>query len=475
MPVRRSHWLMMMTLTFLLISHVVQSGMHQHADIEDNEFAEFETEDFEVEEENVGEPIHSEPQTDGSQKLFEQVKGVGNENDEDEATVETEDNEFEHVDEDEFEGYDGSRPKGEQSNEGPKITFAKLPAHLRSNWESYLLELAILAGLTIYFINFFIGRAKNQKIADTWYTTFKGILQDNFSLVGDDGKLENSQPGLIKESENVYLLWCSGRTCCEGVMFELRLVKRQDLVSMVIGLFRPQSDQVHVKAFLNPDDMDSFVMCLANKKLASKLAKDMSDLSVFCPERKSTEKYSLPSNFVLMSEIGEAASALLDVRVCALISKIPEVFESMHVSDQYSGVKQPEDSAPTKMPETKKMIIFTFNLAFKNGKSIADVVENTRPAFYLVFYTLERVKRFRLSKECKAKAEKNRLKVEEAFLKSTHAARAEAAAARREEKRRLEKEKILQEDDPEKQRKWEEKEAKRQAKKRMPKMKAIKV
>lgn len=42
------------------------------------------------------------------------------------------------------------------------------------------------------------------------------------------------------------------------------------------------------------------------------------------------------------------------------------------------------------------------------------------------------------------KADRNRLKVEEAFLKQTHAARAEAAAVRREEKRRQEKERILQ-------------------------------
>lgn len=109
------------------------------------------------------------------------------------------------------------------------------------------------------------------------------------------------------------------------------------------------------------------------------------------------------------------------------------------------------------------------------GKSIADAVENMRSGLYLTFYCMERVKRYRLSKESKGKADKNRLKVEEAFLKSTHVARAEAAAARREEKRRLEKERILQEDDPIKQQKWEEKEAKRQAKKRMPKMKAIKV
>ena len=47
-------------------------------------------------------------------------------------------------------------------------------------------------------------------------------------------------------------------------------------------------------------------------------------------------------------------------------------------------------------------------------------------------------------KQGKAKTDKNRLRVEEMFLKTTHAARAEAAAARREEKKRQEKERILQ-------------------------------
>jgi len=56
---------------------------------------------------------------------------------------------------------------------------------------------------------------------------------------------------------------------------------------------------------------------------------------------------------------------------------------------------------------------------------------------------MERIKRLRISKEAKIKAEKNRLRVEEAFLKTTHAARAEAAAARKEEKKKLEKERIL--------------------------------
>ena len=55
----------------------------------------------------------------------------------------------------------------------------------------------------------------------------------------------------------------------------------------------------------------------------------------------------------------------------------------------------------------------------------------------------------------KIKAEKNRQKVEEQFLKASHAQRQEAAQQRREDKRRAEKERIMNEEDPEKQRKWE--------------------
>lgn len=44
----------------------------------------------------------------------------------------------------------------------------------------------------------------------------------------------------------------------------------------------------------------------------------------------------------------------------------------------------------------------------------------------------------------KTKAEKNRARVEEAFLKATHAVRAEQAQQKREERKRVEREKMLQ-------------------------------
>lgn len=102
-------------------------------------------------------------------------------------------------------------------------------------------------------------------------------------------------------------------------------------------------------------------------------------------------------------------------------------------------------------------------------------IEEQKPLMQFVFYMIDKIKRFRLTKEGKFKSEKNRQKVEESFLKATHAQRQEAAQAKREEKRRMEKEKILNEEDPEKQRKWEEKEYKREMKRKTPKMKQLKV
>ena len=88
---------------------------------------------------------------------------------------------------------------------------------------------------------------------------------------------------------------------------------------------------------------------------------------------------------------------------------------------------------------------------------------------------LLQVKRFRLSREAKNKAEKNRSKVAEAFWKSIHAAKAERAQEERERKRREIKERIKEIEDPDRQRKLEERELRRERKKAAPKMKQLKV
>ncbi|XP_049950315.1 PAT complex subunit CCDC47 isoform X3 [Schistocerca serialis cubense] len=463
---------------FLIATHMWVAA-HLRDEVEDNEFAEFE--DFEEDEEEI--PLKDSQETNQVPKAKAppdhpeiEEEEEEEEEEEDEAVVEDDDGEFDHFqDEEEFEGFDtvgqGGKP---DDKEAPKITITKVPLHFRTNWDSFYLEMLMIAGLVVYAINFFSGKSKNSKLANAWFNAHRGILEENFSLVGDDGKIENENPGLMKDSESMYLLWCSGRTCCEGMLVELKLLKRQDLVAVIGQLMRPSSDQVHIRVDMNKEDMDSFVFCIAAKKTALRLSKEMADLSVYCPERRSVEKYGLPASFNLLSEIAEASSALLDSKVVNVIKTHADMIDYIHFSDQYSGPKQPDDANLTKLPETKKVLLFNFNMIVK-GRQIDEAMEQMKPLMMLVIYCMEKVKRFRLSREAKNKAQKNRNRVDEAFLKTTHAARAEAAAARREEKKRQEKERILQEDDPDKQRKWEDREMKRQMKKKAPKMKQLKV
>ena len=71
-------------------------------------------------------------------------------------------------------------------------------------------------------------------------------MKNHFHLPpGDDGVAKEVSSGvLMKESENVYALWCSGRQCVEGMLVELKLLKRQDLINLLLRIFKPASDQI---------------------------------------------------------------------------------------------------------------------------------------------------------------------------------------------------------------------------------------
>lgn len=64
-------------------------------------------------------------------------------------------------------------------------------------------------------------------------------------LTGDDGVSKEPTGGtLVKESENIYTLWCSGRQCVEGMLVELKLIKRQDLINVMTTMLKPACDQI---------------------------------------------------------------------------------------------------------------------------------------------------------------------------------------------------------------------------------------
>lgn len=453
---------------------------------EDNEFADFEFES-EDEIENTEEPVAL--NTDNiakngakdSKQLPSKSATVEDFNDieEDDDGIVEDDNEFDHFqDEDEFEGFgtnsdtmDNNEPDIKRGGE-PKLTMAKVPIHFM-RIDSYWLEMIMVAGLIAYFGNYFIGRNNNGKLASSWLAAHRTFLEDNFALVGDDGKKETDPSqvlGFIKQSDSLYSLWCSGRVCVEGMLVELKFIKRQDLVSVIAGIIRKTQDQVQIKVELSKDIMDNFVLAICSKKSGTKMFKELTDLKQYCVSvGKSDEKFNIPSNFCVYSEIAEAASAIIDSRLVAMLNKYSNIIDSIHISDQFSGSLQEEGQQNLKLPETKRMLIINFIMPKKTE------MEEMRPLLQLVIYLIDKLKRFRLSREAKNKSDKNRMRVEEEFLKNTHAARAEIAAQKREDKRKQEKEKILNEDNVDKQKRWEKKEKKREQKKAASKMKQLSI
>jgi len=159
------------------------------------------------------------------------------EDDLEDAIVEDVDSEFNHLmDEEEFEGFNteeeeeedefehmstkgrGAKEKVRPKPSGqPTIKIANIPM-MRTQWENYYLEMLMVAGIVVYFLNFFTGKAKNQKIATSWFNSHRPMLESNFSLIGDDGSknIDDVETPLQKESEHLFTLWCSGRVCCEG-------------------------------------------------------------------------------------------------------------------------------------------------------------------------------------------------------------------------------------------------------------------
>ncbi|CAF1553332.1 unnamed protein product, partial [Didymodactylos carnosus] len=222
--------------------------------------------------------------------------------DDDEASVADEDDFV--FDEEEFETseselFGNNVQSSNQQSSDFKIT--DVPLNLTGNrWEAYRFEALMIIALLGYLINFLIGRTKNSRLATVFYQTQRDLLEKNFACVGDNGQTkdlnkttidnpdEQGNNNFVKESENLYLLWCSGRIYLESMLVELRFVKRQCLFNLMASVMKSVNDTVVYTIDYAREDIDTFVFCLARKRCAAKLHKDMFHKLVI--ERKYKEE-----------------------------------------------------------------------------------------------------------------------------------------------------------------------------------------
>uniref|UniRef100_A0A1I8HEM1 PAT complex subunit CCDC47 n=1 Tax=Macrostomum lignano TaxID=282301 RepID=A0A1I8HEM1_9PLAT len=474
------------------------SGNVHNAEVEDNEFAEFEDPD---EPPPIGQdpPTNSEQQPsawDGSAPSDQQQAAAKppstplTSEDDEAASVKSSDEDEDSAsyleDRDEFEGF-GEKPSPSAGGSGapsdkPDLEIAKIPVPLTTNWDSYYLELITLTALAVYFLNFIVGKSKNAKLANAWFVAHKDYLESEFHIVGDDGKskeVASSPEGLMRDSENTYSLWCTGRQHVDGMLVELRFIKRQDLVSLVAKLFRPSNDQLLIKLVLDDSsDWDNFVLAIVQR-------------------RRSGQRQALPigwqtlhpaDSLTILAEDAEVAEHVIDRRVANVLKQFESCLDHLIVSDMYSGPRAQQDDAAggaggasggaAKPPDSQRAIVLSLRIGRRVGAATStsmEEMESLLPLTKMLIYLVDKCRRVRLSKEARSRAEKRREKAAEAAQKLAHSQRQEAAQLRREEKRKAEKERLLLEEDPDRARKLEDREAKREAKRKAPKMKMLKV
>lgn len=78
-----------------------------------------------------------------------------------------------------------------------------------------------------------------------------------------------------------------------------------------------------------------------------------------------------------------------------MLHKYSDIIESIHISDQFTGPQPAEQAEASMKPaETKKMITVSFFINEKTGN-----MEDFKPLVQLVIYLVDKLKRFKLSRE----------------------------------------------------------------------------
>lgn len=323
----------------------------------------------------------------------------------------------------------------------------------------WVVEIICGSFLIMFVINYFTGKKENENLALAWaakFATKDSIFEKNFSLLGV-GEGDDS-PLLLKEGQNVFKFYASGRRYCQGLLATMELKSRHDLISRIFNTLVPCKDEISFEVYMNDEAMDQVVFAVAKKKAAKTMLKELPDLQRFASlgSPPSNRKW-VSEELAVISESKEVAGDLITEAVLDQVfgekafEKYGKLFISMHFSDQQSGIH-------------KKKLMFKF--ALPGANNMADMTR----LMALVPYYIDLIGRYKLSSQARSKTDAARAKVAQEAYKELQNARQEAIQRKKAERRKM-MEEAEAKLSAEVIRKKEAKERARQMKKAMPKMK----
>jgi len=309
---------------------------------------------------------------------------------------------------------------------------------------TYYVEFVYTVVLMLYALNYLLGRHTNQQIATAWGKQFRELFENNFSKVGEAAVL-------TKQSQNSFQLMATGRRNCVGCQATLQLVKRHDLLSLLLRLFIPVQDTLIIEVPMNAESMDALIFAIVHEKQEKQFRQENDDISLYASKVSLQTEDVLPNSLTILTDCEDLVPVFVHEQVSSTITKYLEYFVSLHFTDQAPSVHY------------KKMLRFVYKLP------PADQMDKLSTLMRMALYFVDTVAQTRLSVQAKSRAEKQRTKAAEAAQKATHGQRQEAAQQRKLAKKQKEQANLSKDQ----QRKQQLRDQKKALKKRQPKFKVV--
>ncbi|PRP72833.1 DUF1682 family protein [Planoprotostelium fungivorum] len=307
---------------------------------------------------------------------------------------------------------------------------------------SYYLEAFYLTLILGYVANHYLGKHRNDAIAQKWADIIYRELKVNFSKCGEADKGNT----VVREDSSTYRVKATGRVNCWGLQATLSLRKRDDVLALLYDLVFPTSDTVTFDILMNDEVTEAFVFALVHKKEEKKFRRNNEDIKTY-----ATNSQPFGKNLVAITESDDITSELIPEELSTVLAKYEKNFISLHYSDQSIS----SDSY-------KKSLRIVLRVS-------PDKVEEADALYKTVLRFIDTLAAFRLSKVAKSRVVKHRNKVAEEQFKATQAERQEAAQQKKLEKIQQKKQAMSSEAAAA----YEEKLKAKEMKKRQGKMKVV--
>ncbi|KAH8928738.1 DUF1682-domain-containing protein [Atractiella rhizophila] len=297
-------------------------------------------------------------------------------------------------------------------------------------WKNFLVRPGLFKqeGLALLAMGFYLlltryGTSINSKKATTWVEGHGKYLKTQFAAIGvgklESGMWKGGDNAIMQDSSSKYVSWATGRRGCDGLLIEVELKPRDDLLTLAYETLRSvldfsfegTKDKVILTFKLKPSALETgFVWGIVNKNNITLTRDERYDLGQRALATKETEA-TFNNQLMIFSEHGDIVNSFIhpnkaqNVGILEVFSQISlDYFESLIVSDV--GPVEPKGEEPV-LPRDLRTLTLTLRLPPSSATL------DTLPFVQLACNLVDVIDRMRLTPESVKKLKENRAEAEE--------------------------------------------------------------